>query len=227
MLLGREHGEGKQVKVGDAQITQSRTAKLLGTEIDEKQKWKPQIEKLVKTLDKRLFTLRRILGKISDQGIRKVADSLWTSKMRYGLQLCQEVRTNEEQAKSKNMAMLQIAQNRMLRTITGTWQRDRVRIKDLLERTDILSVNQTAAKIKLGEMRKAAKLENYPVKIEKIELNDEERFTGQIKSCKFYEKARTKLGMSTFVTDGARLWNRAPKSVTNAETILQAKKTIK
>jgi hypothetical protein len=49
--------------------------------------------------------------------------------MRYGLQMYQEVRTNEEQPKSAIMTMLQKARNRMLNTITGTWQRDRVRIK--------------------------------------------------------------------------------------------------
>ena len=57
----------------------------------------------------------------------------------------------------------------MLKTKTGTWQKDRVRIKDLLERTNIISVNQTGAQIKLCEMWKAAKLENYPVKMERTE----------------------------------------------------------
>jgi chromatin remodeling complex protein RSC6 len=125
------------------------------------------------------------------------------------------------------MTMLQKARNRMLNTITGTWQRDRVRIKDLLEMTNNMSVNQTAAQIKLCEMRKASKVEDYPVKMEKIKYNIGERLTRQNKEEKFKETARTKLGMSTFVTDGARLWNRAPKNVTSAKTIWQAKKTIK
>ena len=123
--------------------------------------------------------------------------------------------------------MIQKAQNRMLRTITGTWQRDRVRIKDLLERTNNMSVNQTAAQIKLCEMWKASKVEDYPVKMEKTKCKIGERVTRQNKEEKFKEMARTKLGMSTFVTDGARLWNRAPKNVTSAKTRWQAKKTIK
>jgi hypothetical protein len=76
-----------------------------------------------------------------------------------------EVKTNKEQTKSTIMAMLQKAQNRMLRTMTGIWQKDRVRIKDLLERTNTLLVNQTAAQVKLCEMWKVAKLDNYPVKM--------------------------------------------------------------
>jgi hypothetical protein len=146
MLLGGKVGEREPVKVGKTQIYQAETAKLLGMEIDKDHKWKPQVEKLVKTLDRRFFPLRRISGRISEQGMRKVTDSIWSSKMRYGLQLCQEVRTNEDQTKSVIMSALQKAQNRMLRTITVTWQRDQVRIKDLLERTNMLSVNQTAAR---------------------------------------------------------------------------------
>jgi hypothetical protein len=67
-----------------------------------------------------LFSLRRIAGKISYKELRKVADSLWSSKMRYGLQTYQEVRASEEKPKSTIMSMLQKAQNRMLRTITRT-----------------------------------------------------------------------------------------------------------
>jgi hypothetical protein len=135
MLQGREYGENVHVKVGKVQISQLVTAKLLGMEIDEDQKWKPHVEKLVKTIDKRLFSLRKIAGKISDQGLGKVADSLWSSKMKYGLQLCQQVKTSKEQTKSTIMLMLEKTQKRMLRTVTGPWQIDRVRIKDLLERT--------------------------------------------------------------------------------------------
>jgi hypothetical protein len=79
MLLGANQGVEARVKVGRAQILQSETAKLLGMEIDSDQKWKPQVEKLIKALDKRLFTLRRIMGKISDQGLKKITDSIWSS----------------------------------------------------------------------------------------------------------------------------------------------------
>jgi hypothetical protein len=41
--------------------------------------------------------------------------------------------------------------------------------------------------------------------MEKIKCKTDERSTRQCKEGKFKEKARTKLGMSTFVTDGARL----------------------
>jgi hypothetical protein len=72
------------------------------------------------------------------------------------------------------MELLQRAQNRMLRTLTGTWLADRIRIKDLLEMTNSVSVNQTAAQIKLGEIRKAAMQPKYTVKMERVERNANE-----------------------------------------------------
>ena len=108
------------------------------------------------------------------------------------LQLCQEVKTSEKQTKSVIMSMLQKAQNRMIRTVTGTWQKDRVRIEDLLEKTNILSVNQTAAQIKQLEMWKVAKQENYPVKIESVEQNTNGRSTRWSKDERFKEKPKTK-----------------------------------
>jgi hypothetical protein len=91
----------------------------------------------------------------------------------------------------------------------------------------MLSVNQTAAQIKLCEMWKAAKLDNYPIKMKKIDKNINEWSTRLSKDKRFKEKVRSELGMSTIEADGARLWNKAPKSVTSAFTMWQAKKEIK
>jgi hypothetical protein len=72
------------------------------------------------------------------------------------------------------MELLQRAINRMLRTLTGAWLADRIRIKDLLEITNSVSVNQTAAQIKLGKMWKAAMQPKYPVIMERVERNANE-----------------------------------------------------
>jgi hypothetical protein len=44
------------------------------------------------------------------------------------------------------------------------------------------------------------------------------------KDKRFKEKARTKLGMSTFMADRARLLNKAPNSVTSALRVWQGQK---
>ena len=226
MMFGNKNNEELAVKVGDSVISQSCSAKLLGIEIDDDYKWKTQEKKLIGQLDKRLFYLRRLKGKISDDGLKKVADSLWTSKLRYGLQLISEVRTNEDQTKNTMMASIQKAQNRMMRSLTGTWRHDRIKIKDLLEKTNNLSVNQTAAQIKLTEMWKAANEKNYPVIMQKV-VKTNERNTRNNQGVKFVEKIRSKLGKSTFAADGPKLWNNAPESVTSAISKWKAKKAIK
>ena len=80
--------------------------------------------------------------------------SLWISKLRYGLQLCLKVRLTEADTKSSISKALQKTQNRMLRAISGAKVKDHVSIKSMLEKHNLLSVNQLAAKIKLMEVWK-------------------------------------------------------------------------
>ena len=49
-----------------------------------------------------------------------VASSIWMSKVRYGLQLTHKVRTSEEDAKTKDIKAVQIAQNKLLRLMDGS-----------------------------------------------------------------------------------------------------------
>ena len=80
-----------------------------------------------------------------------MADSLWTSKLRYGLQLCAKVRLREDEVTEWNMKMLQITQNKMLRVLDNSSIKDKRSRKDMLEKLDLPSVNQLAAQIKLQE----------------------------------------------------------------------------
>jgi len=51
--------------------------------------------------------------------LQRIVDNLWTSKLRYGLQLCTEVRLSEDQPKNQVVTMVQRAQNKMLRVVDG------------------------------------------------------------------------------------------------------------
>ena len=70
---------------------------------------------------------------VSKKNLHRIVDSLWTSKLRYGLQLCTEVRLTEEQPKSQLVTMVQRAQNKMLRVLDGARIVDRKSTKSLLE----------------------------------------------------------------------------------------------
>ena len=50
---------------------------------------------LVPSLNKRLYVIRRLKNHIGSKALNRVAESIWTSKSKYALQLCTEVRLNQ------------------------------------------------------------------------------------------------------------------------------------
>ena len=76
-----------------------------------------------------------------------------------------------DDGRTKDLKATQIAQNRMLRLLDGSRVRDRRSIGDMLERVDVLSINQTTALIKLLEAWKANKHQDYPVCLKKKTKN--------------------------------------------------------
>ncbi len=80
-------------------------------DVDADQRWNTHLQRLVRTLDRSLFHIRRLAGQISEKGLKKVTDSIWTSKLSHGLQLISEVRTCEAQSKSTDVHFYQKAQS--------------------------------------------------------------------------------------------------------------------
>jgi hypothetical protein len=104
-------------------------------QIDNDQKWKSHFcgkGGILSALNQRLFMVKRMSNHISKNNLHRIVDSLWTSKLRYGLQLCTEVRITEEQPKSQLVTMVQRAQNKMLRVQDGARNVDRKSTKSLL-----------------------------------------------------------------------------------------------
>jgi hypothetical protein len=116
---------------------------------------------LLSALNLRLFMVKRMSNHVSKKRLQRIVDSLWTSKLRYGLQLCTEGRLTEDQPKNQVVAMVQKAQNKMLRVLDETQIVDQKSTKILLEEQNMLSVNQMAAQIKLTEMWKASNDPQY------------------------------------------------------------------
>ena len=63
-----------------------------------------------------------------------------------------EVQLNSDDSKSALIKSLQLTQNRLLRSLNQTRIADKVSIKKMLEKFELLSVNQLAAEIKLIEV---------------------------------------------------------------------------
>ena len=112
----------RKVRIGNSEVTESSNSKLLGIVIGNDKKWKDHIfgkGGLISTLNQRLFMIRRLSNHLSRPKLIKIAESIWMSKMRYGLQLFSEVRVHEEQTTTMEMSKIQIAQNQLLRVLTG------------------------------------------------------------------------------------------------------------
>ena len=140
------------VKIGKDSITQEDSAKLLGLTFNDKQNWTNQIHNkggVIPSLNKRMFAIKRLANHLNNKAITKVVDGLFTSKIRYGLQLYGKVRTQDQDPTNSDLKDIQIAQNRMMRAMVGKNLSDHVSTDDLLRMTNMLSVNQLNAQIKL------------------------------------------------------------------------------
>ena len=113
-------------------------------------------------------------------------------------------------------------------SLNNTKVKDRGSIKSMLEKYDLLSVNQLAAQIKLIEVWKSTHVDGYPIQLEPynqdrpLKSHDLRTQNNRI----FNESARLKIAESSFTIDSARLWNLAPISITNTATLPAAKRAI-
>ena len=87
--------------------------------------------------------------------MKRINDSLYTSKIRYGLQLFGKVRLNELDPIETLLESLQITQNKFARFVHGSNLMDRINTKLIFKETNLLSVNQLNAQIKLTEVWKS------------------------------------------------------------------------
>ena len=84
---------------------------------------------IIPMLNKRLFLIRRLRNKINTDCLRKVAESIYTSKIRYGLQLCSKIRWSEQDPKEGIMKDLQKTQNKLLRFLNKSKLEDKMPTK--------------------------------------------------------------------------------------------------
>ena len=82
----------------------------------------------------------------------KIVDGLFTSKIRYGVQLLGRVRTSESVPTNGDIDEIQIIQNKLVRMLANTRLLDKVNTVTLMQATNMLSVNQINAQIKIQEI---------------------------------------------------------------------------
>ena len=91
---------------------------------------------------------------------------------------------------------------------------DKVSTASLLQKFNMMSVNQINAQIKLSEMWKAVKDEDHPFNLEKKESGPDIRSMRSITNEVLPVKSFSERSKNTFINDGIVAWNQAPlKSV--------------
>ena len=151
------------------------------------------------------------------------------SKLRYGLQLCTNVRIESTEKKNGNMKSLQIAQNKLMRLLIKVPYRDRTSTEELLNKTGLLAINQLAASIKLCEVWKSENIVNYPVHLEPNNHTTVpcDRSVRPSTTRKWNQDAKSTAEKDSFSRNAAKIWNAAPPSVKNAKSLRAAKNEIK
>ena len=99
----------------------------------------------------------------------------------------------------------------------------------MLNRFNMLSVNQSAAQIKLLEAWKSMNVEDYPINL-RNERQSEASPSRQVRESTRRTKTeggRLKSTLASFSRDTGRLWNQAPKTIKEAKTVYAAKSEIR
>ena len=227
-LKNKADSKLESIMVGNSEVQRTNKTKLLGVFLEDSQEWHEHFKQLRCSLNQRLFVIRRISNQIPSEKIMSVVHSLWMSKLRYGLQLCHKVRLNDSDKTSALMTSLQLTQNRLLRALNNTRIKDKISTKFLLNKFELLSVNQLSAKIKLVEVWKSVQNEDYPIKLDSYHVTNREN-NYELRPAlnrTFMDCCRLKKFEHSFSIDAAHIWNVAPIDVTTAPTLGIAKNRI-
>ena len=143
-----------------------------------------------------------------DQGI---ADSLYTSKIRYGVQLLGNVRTKKEETEQKLMGTIQVAQNKLARFLNGNSLMDKVPTTQKYKELNIQSVNQLNAQIKLLDVWKSTQSEYHSTKWARRNDSNLEQQTRSAVINNLSEAYGGRILTTTFVNDAAKTMEHCPR----------------
>ena len=218
------------IKIGEDTVVQEQKAKLLGITFNEKQDWKDQLYGkggMLSSLNQRLFLIRRLQNVMNNKALIKIADGIFMSKIRYGLQLLGKVRLAKEDPSNEVLSAIQLSQNKLVRLLNGKTLKDKISTEVLLTNIGMASVNQIHCQIKLLEIWKAVNIENNPIKVTSATSCIDSAKTRSGGNERLVEHGKSNLSSKTFINDAIKIWNRAPKELKECTTLNSAKKAIK
>ena len=128
------------------------------------------------------------------------------------------------------MKELQKTQNKMLRFLNKTRVSDKINTGSILNKFNMVSVNQLNAQIKLCETWKALKMNpdnNNGIGALRITHVEGQRERRSAYNGNLLEPGGSNKAKKTFINDSARVWNKAPQSLKSSASLYLAKKEIK
>ena len=182
---------------------------------------------LLASLNQRLFYIRRLKNSIGEKALLKISNGLFISKIRYGLQLLGKVRMSTSEPLNQDLEAIQKCLNKLVRVLNNSRLSDKISTKFMLTKFNLLSVNQMNAQIKLTEIWKSVHISNYPIKTSILQRGSEAMTTRAMTSGVLKEAKISNSSEKTFLNDATHIWNMAPETIKNCESIYRAKKAIK
>ena len=227
IIIGTKAIKDQSIKIGQAVVVQEHGAKLLGMSFTDDLQWNQHINNTISALNSRLFLIMRLKNKLGLNSLKRIADSIYNSKLRYGIHLCGKVRTLDTDPSQTLFDPLQKAQNKLFRLLNESRVSDKINTKSIAVSLNMLSANQINAQVKLTEMWKAMHLPNYPIKLEKKDITSATNHTRSLTRGDLILQGKSEICKSSFTFDASKLWNKAPNNIKDCRTIHQAKKEIR
>ena len=121
-MKGEESKAGLEINIGQLKIRSKKSAKLLGMNLQNDLTWTEHIHGkgcIISYLNRRLYTIMRLNNSLNKKAIIKVADSLFNSKIRYGLQLLGKVKMSNSESPNQDLQDIQLVQNKLVRFLNN------------------------------------------------------------------------------------------------------------
>lgn len=210
----KEKQETDIVMIGEDIVETNRHGQLLGLDLNDDLSWRHHINNLTRVLNQRIAVIKRLRETMHTPQLITVGESLFNSKIRYGIAVYGSVQVFIEDPKCSQMQILQTLQNTLMRIVLGVKRLDRVAIAELLEKTGYLSVNQLATYHTLIEMYNVIANKSIPNICDKITrcqnefYNTRQNYSGNV-TVPWVKKKKNQ----GFSTKGAKLWNLLPTQI--------------
>ena len=188
--------------------------------------WSEHIEKLEDDLSFRLYTLRKLEQVLPKSLLKKVADGIFNSIIRYGLGIFCPIRTHASDPNPSSINGIRVRFNDLLRLLCNTRRSKHTSIESMLKQLGWLSINQLACEVRLVEVWKALNEQDYCQKelFERVQPGKVKTRSAQ--QIRLKTNFRSRLRENSFQFPSVQLWNNAPPEVTEAITESKARTAI-